>query len=112
MPPSAIAVERAARHLLLAAAEQELEHRRRRELRRAAPPTPLRVEALAEVALRGLEQRSSTARREARVRAGPDVLGEAAARRADLVAPVAPGLATPSRTCLNDGRPCRGSGGK
>src|SRR5439155_20714245 len=49
-------VERPACHLLLTAAEEELEHRRGRELRRPPPASPVRIEAVAQVSLRLLQE--------------------------------------------------------
>ena len=106
-------VERAARHLLLAAAEEELEHRRGRELRRPPPAAPLRVEALAERALRVGEQRvGERLARRRQVRARADVLGQVALDVSTSLRWSRHASATPSSTCLNEGSPCRGSGGK
>ena len=115
MPPAAIAVERAARHLQLAAAEQELERRRGRELRRVPKPPQRRVE-LPRASSRSASASSSSC---SGSRDGSRSADCAQTRRRAF-APARPtssrrsrhASATARSTCRNAGSPWRGSGGK
>ena len=84
------------------------------ELRRAAPTAPPRVEARREILLRVVEQlQPSAARCDGRSLAPERMCSvRSALERSTSPRCSRHASATPSSTCLNEGRPCRGSGGK